>query len=248
MLVLEHPVLGVDIGGSSIKFCLFDSENILKHCAKQYARTKNPESILEMIRSTAQEWDHAGNIGIGFPGLIKDGVVVDAPNLDGDWEGYNLPAELTAEIGAEVRIINDADAAALGMAKRSNNWENIDILCLTLGTGIGSAWLRKGQLESGTEYGRMFHSKLGCSLEQWASVRTMNHQELSINQWADRLCTVLEILQEEFKPDQFLLSGGITTGSIEWLSVVRDRIQVPVSISEFGDLTGAVGAAKLHSV
>ena len=59
----------------------------------------------------------------------------------------------------QVSIINDADAAALAMARETEGWELENILCLTLGTGIGSAWLKQGNLDAGTEYGRMIHPK-----------------------------------------------------------------------------------------
>ena len=134
------------------------------------------------------------------------------------------------------------------MARETNGWETEDILCLTLGTGIGSAWLKQGELEAGTEYGRMLHPQLDCSLEQWASVRTLNEETLSIEEWAERLATVLEFLQEQFSPDRFVLSGGITSSSEEWIDIVQQKMSISVEISRYGDLTGAVGAAKLHSV
>ena len=53
---------------------------------------------------------------------------------------------------------------------------------------------------------------------------------------------------EQFKPDRFILSGGITTSSEDWIEAIQARTAVPVAISKYGDLTGAVGAAKLLSV
>ena len=134
------------------------------------------------------------------------------------------------------------------MARETDGWETENILCLTLGTGIGSAWLRKGELDAGTEYGRIIHPRLNCSLEQWASVRTLNEESLSMETWAERLATVLDYLLEEFNPDRFVLSGGITTSSDEWIQLLQSRIDIPIEISKYGDLTGAIGAARLHSV
>ena len=85
-------------------------------------------------------------------------------------------------------------------------------------------------------------------MEQWASVRTLNEENLSIEEWAKRLATVIEFLVEQFSPDRFVLSGGITTSSEEWINIIQQRMSIPVEISKYGDLTGAVGAAKLHSV
>ena len=244
----EHAVLGVDIGGSSIKFCILNAQGILQHATLKYTNGKHPDDVLKMVIGIVESWGHVGPIGIGFPGLVSGNHIVDAPNMDDGWSGYDFSTRLKERLGSSVAIINDADAAALAMARETKGWETENILCLTLGTGIGSAWLKQGELEAGTEYGRMKHPQLDCSLEQWASVRTLNEETLSIEEWAERLATVLEFLQEQFSPDRFVLSGGITTSSKEWIETLQQRMNIPVEISKYGDLTGAVGAAKLHSV
>ena len=244
----EHAVLGIDIGGSSIKCCLLDAQGIVRHTTLQYTNGKNPDAVLNMVTELVESWGHVGPIGIGFPGLVSGNHIVDAPNMGDGWEGFDFSNRLNQRVGGSVVIINDADAAALAMARETNGWETENILCLTLGTGIGSAWLRQGDLEAGTEYGRMVHPQLDCSLEHWASVHTLNEETLSIEEWAERLATVLDFLQERFSPDRFVLSGGITTSSEKWIDIIQQRMSIPVEISKFGDLTGAVGAAKLHSV
>ena len=244
----EHAVLGIDIGGSSIKCCLLNAQGIIRHAALQYTNGKHPDAVLNMVNEIVESWDHDGPIGIGFPGIVDGNHIVDAPNMGEGWEGYDLSNRLNERVGALISIINDADAAALAMAQETNGWETENILCLTLGTGIGSAWLKQGELQAGTEYGRMVHPQLDCSLEQWASVRTLNEENLSIEGWAERLVTVLEYLLEQFSPDRFVLSGGITSISEDWIDIVQHPISIPIVISKYGDLTGAVGAAKLHSV
>ena len=244
----EHAVLGVDIGGSSIKCCLLNAQGIIRHATLEYTNGKNPDAVLDMVTEIAELWGHDGPIGIGFPGLVSGNHIIDAPNMGEGWEGCDFSKRLQQRIVAAVTIINDADAAALAMARETDGWETENILCLTLGTGIGSAWLRKGELDAGTEYGRKIHPDLNCSLEEWASVRTLNEESLSMEIWAERLATVLDYLLEEFNPDRFVLSGGITTSSDEWIQLLQSRIDIPIEISKYGDLTGAVGAARLHPV
>ena len=247
-MVHEQPVLGVDIGGSSIKFCLFWNGRILADATKKYESGTSPSDVERMILEIVKEWAFEGDIGIGFPGIVDGTTIIDAPNLGHGWGGFDLVAQLMSWSNGQVTIINDADAAALAMAKQTTDWEHEDILCLTLGTGIGSAWLRKGELDAGTEYGRMIHPDLNCSLEQWASVRTLNEENLSIGTWAERLTSILDYLHKTFNPDRFILSGGITVSSEHWIDIVQTEIPAPLSISKYGDLTGAVGAARLYSV
>ena len=244
----EQPVLGVDIGGSSIKFCLFEKGRILADATKKYESGMSPSDVERMILEIVKEWAFEGDIGIGFPGIVDGTTIIDAPNLGPEWEGFDLVSLVLSWSRGRVRIINDADASALAMAKQTPNWEHEDILCLTLGTGIGSAWLRKGELDAGTEYGRIILPELNCSLEQWASVRTLNEENLSIGTWAERLTSILDYLYKTFNPDRFILSGGITNSSEQWIDIVQMEVAAPVSISKYGDLTGAVGAARLHSV
>ncbi len=244
----EQTVLGVDIGGSSIKFCLMNSEEIVRYTTMGYENGKDPHAVVGMVNEIVQQWNVQGPIGIGFPGIVNGNRIIDAPNLGDEWSDFDLPALLMQSVNRQVSIINDADAAALSMVQQTKGWEQENILCLTLGTGIGSAWLKQGQLYAGTEYGRIVHPNLNCSLEQWASVRTMNEQNLSIQTWAERLSTILEFLLDRFKPNRFILSGGITTSSDRWIALVQERISVPVEIAKYGDLSGAVGAAKLQVV
>ncbi len=241
----EQTVLGVDIGGSSIKFCLMNSEEIVRYTTMGYENGKDPHAVVGMVNEIVQQWNVQGPIGIGFPGIVNGNRIIDAPNLGDEWSDFDLPALLMQSVNRQVSIINDADAAALSMVQQTKGWEQENILCLTLGTGIGSAWLKQGQLYAGTEYGRIVHPNLNCSLEQWASVRTMNEQNLSIQTWAERLSTILEFLLDRFKPNRFILSGGITTSCDRWIALVQERISVPVEIAKYGDLSGAVGAAKL---
>ena len=244
----EHEVLGIDIGGSSIKCCLLNAGGIIRHATLQYTNGKHPDAVLKKVTEIVDSWGHDGPIGIGFPGIVDGNHIVDAPNMGEGWGGYDLSSRLNERVSALISIVNDADAAALAMARETDGWETENILYLTLGTGIGSAWLRKGELDAGTEYGRKIHPDLNCSLEEWASVRTLNEESLSMEIWAERLATVLDYLLEEFNPDRFVLSGGITTSSDEWIQLLQSRIDIPIEISKYGDLTGAVGAARLHPV
>jgi glucokinase len=79
-------------------------------------------------------------VGIGFPGIIREGIVAESPNLQ-QAKGFNLQAELSNSLrgdaaGVPIRIFNDADALAAGIAATRGKLDKL-IRVWTLGNGIG---------------------------------------------------------------------------------------------------------------
>ena len=79
-------------------------------------------------------------VGIGFPGIIRDGVIEESPNLQ-QTKGQNLGRALTELLGQRglngfVHVLNDADAMAAGIAATSGQLDKM-IRVWTLGSGIG---------------------------------------------------------------------------------------------------------------
>jgi glucokinase len=76
-------------------------------------------------------------VGLGFPGIIRNGIVEESPNLQ-QVKGFRLESTLSALLGnrAPVRILNDADAFAAGIAATRGHLETL-IRVWTLGSGVG---------------------------------------------------------------------------------------------------------------
>jgi predicted NBD/HSP70 family sugar kinase len=75
-------------------------------------------------------------IGLGFPGVIRDGIIEDSPNLH-QVKGFNLQAALSARgLSAPVRVFNDADTMAAGIAATRDKLQKL-IRVWTLGNGVG---------------------------------------------------------------------------------------------------------------
>src|SRR5438270_1793734 len=75
-------------------------------------------------------------IGLGFPGVIRNGVIEDSPNLH-QVKGFNLQAALSARgVAAPIRVFNDADAMAAGIAATRDKLQKL-IRVWTLGNGVG---------------------------------------------------------------------------------------------------------------
>src|SRR5260370_31577453 len=80
-------------------------------------------------------------ISIGFPGVIRGGRVLTAPNLGTPpWRNFPLEAEIARLFGKPARLLNDAEVQGLGIIRG----RGIEVV-LTLGTGVGSAVFTDGR-------------------------------------------------------------------------------------------------------
>ena len=239
--------LGVDIGGSSTKFCLIDKKDksILKTLTVPHKDENGTEDICSKILHQMKRWEFEGSIGIGFPGIVKNQVIFDAPNLGNNWNGYDFRTYFTSHEIDVTSVLNDADAATMAMIEQSKDWSEHEILCITIGTGIGSGWISKGQLTAGTEYGREYSPELRCTLEQWASAKVIIEEELSLHEWVLRFSEVLDILIEKYSPEAIMLCGGITTEKEDWLAELQAFQSIQIVISDYEEYTGAYGASLL---
>lgn len=103
-------------------------------------QTMPAEQIAEAIGTqieAAANGTSVDAIGIGFPGIIRNGVVEESPNLP-QTKGFKLEATLSARLGGRmpVRVLNDADAFAAGVAATRGHLDSL-IRVWTLGSGVG---------------------------------------------------------------------------------------------------------------
>ncbi len=175
--------LGVDIGGTEIKFLVLDGKEITYRCSIPTEKTSTDKFVSEIIaeaKRIIKDFD-IESVGFGVPGGIKNGVVSagnlplnKTPLLNLFSEGLNMP----------IKLENDANCAALGeMMLNKSGYK--DIVLVTLGTGIGGGIVLNGKLLEGRgsvgEVGHMIVEKDGlpCSCgtngcwEQYASATAL---------------------------------------------------------------------------
>jgi polyphosphate glucokinase len=81
-------------------------------------------------------------VSVGFPGVVRDGRVLTAPNLGTDkWQGFDLGGALSSALAKPVRVANDADLQGLAVIK-GKGMEMV----ITLGTGFGTGLYQDGRL------------------------------------------------------------------------------------------------------
>ncbi len=137
-------ILAIDVGGTGLKAAVLDDDGKL---VNERARVETPHPcppkvFLDAIAELVKDFPTYDRIAVGFPGVVRNGVILTAPNLGTeDWAGFDLGAALKKRLGHPVRIINDAEMQ--GMAIIAG--KGLEFV-LTLGTGAGTALFRDGEL------------------------------------------------------------------------------------------------------
>jgi polyphosphate glucokinase len=236
-------VLGIDIGGTGIKAAPVDvtAGSLLAERVKLPTPDPPcPTQVAPVVRRLVDQFAWNGPIGITFPGVVSNGTIRTAANLDKIWIGVEAPAFFGEAAGQPVTVLNDADAAGLAeMRFGAGHDQPGTVLLLTLGTGIGSALFYNGVLIPNTEFGHIeIHGK---DAETRASERAREEGDLSWEKWAGRVDTYLDRMEALLWPDLIIIGGGVSRKADKFLPLLTSRVRV-VSAVLHND-AGIVGAA-----
>lgn len=151
--------IGIDIGGMSIKGAAVDSTGkvydvfslpVIKDEPGEVTIRKLTNLVEEYIANLKLDEKIVG-IGIGCPGTldVANGIVNYTNNLG--WNNLPLAKIMQEKLPYPIRLINDANAAALGEAKFGAGKSHDTVIMLTLGTGVGGGIIINGKLFEGNE-------------------------------------------------------------------------------------------------
>lgn len=173
-------VLGVDLGGTNIRVVLLnEAGRVCSYLSEPTKAEAGPPAVISQIADLAitiaqQEGIAIKDIlglGIGLPGVIDNikGIAITLPNLKG-WRDIPVAEMLSGLLGLPVYCENDARMAAWGEKLLGAGQNHSDIICVTIGTGVGSGIflggrLWRGHLGSAGEIGHLTIHKDGlmCS-------------------------------------------------------------------------------------
>jgi polyphosphate glucokinase len=239
---------GVDVGGSGVKGGVVDLDTgklIGERFKLLTPQPATPEAIAKTVAEVVRHFDWTGPLGVTYPGVVVNGVVQTAANVDKAWIGTNA-AEIigTALDGAQVTVLNDADAAGLAEARYgAGRDESGVVVLLTFGTGIGSAVIHKGVLLPNTEFGHLEVG--GKEAEHRAASSVKERKDWSYGRWSEEVTKVLIAVENLIWPDLFIAGGGISRKSEKWIPLLKNR--TPVIAAELLNEAGIVGAAMAAS-
>ncbi|MCX8057294.1 MAG: ROK family protein [Ignavibacteria bacterium] len=155
----EKLILGIDVGGTTIKFGVVNKNKILSEISLPTYAYENPKKVLSQVESGVKQIfskysnkDFLG-IGIGFPGVVdpKTGIVTSAPNF-ANWKRVEVRKSLS-KFNLPIFIDNDANCAALGELYFGRGMKLSNFVMVTLGTGVGGGIILDKKLFRGESGG-----------------------------------------------------------------------------------------------
>jgi polyphosphate glucokinase len=213
---VRPTTLAIDIGGTGLKASVLDADG---GKLVDRVRTKNPYPcpprvlIRELDRLTHElpRWDR---VSVGFPGFVRAGRVLTAPNLSTKrgpgsamsrklveaWAGFPLAVELEARLGAPTRLANDADMHGLAVIAG----EGLELV-LTLGTGLGTAVFLDGTPTPHLELALMPFRGRGTFQDELGNT---TRRRIGNQRWSKRVLEAVEMFDALLHIDRLYVGGG----------------------------------------
>ena len=223
--------LAIDIGGSRLKAGLLDRNGALVAGPNRVdtPTESNPQAVVDALVTIGHPLGRFDRISVGFPGVVRYGQVLTAPNLGTpSWRNFPLAAALTDRFGTPVRLLNDAEVQGLGVITGKG------LECtVTLGTGMGFALFLNGHPAPHLELSQHPVHK-GKTYDQFIGAAAL--KEVGQRRWNRRLRRVLTNITTLVGFDTLYLGGG---------NAKQIDITLAANIRIVGNEAGITGGVRL---
>lgn len=243
-------LLGIDIGGSGIKGAIVNAatgELVTERRRAPSPADFQPDEVVAVAADLVKQFDYSGPIGVGFPAVVMRGTVITPPTALAypGWDNVNLAERLSAATSCPVTVGNDADVACLAeMHFGAGRDQTGVVMVFTIGTGIGSALFINGQIVPNTEMGRVYLRDSKKTIEQLASDRVREEQDLSWKEWGERLNDYFKYIELLFWPDVIIIGGGVSKKHEKFFPHIQVRAKLlPAAFRNDAGIVGAAMAA-----
>jgi len=195
--------LAIDIGGTHLKAGLLDPDGTMV-AGPNHVDTPSPADpavVVETLLHLVTPLVGFDRISIGFPGVVRHGYVLTAPNLGtAAWRNFPLPAALSEKLGKPARMLNDAEVQGLGVITGTG------LECvITLGTGMGFALFDNGRPAPHLELSQHPVHK-GMTYDHYLGNAAFH--EVGKKKWNKRLKRALGYLNTLVGYDTLYIGGG----------------------------------------
>ena len=214
---LRPTTLAIDVGGTGLKASVLDAAGKLV-ADRVRVVTPHPcstKALIDTLTTLVAPLPSFERVSVGFPGVVRNGVILTAPNLVtrggtpkspvvpklvAQWSGFDLAAELSERLGRPVRVANDADLQGLDVVSGSG----LEFV-VTLGTGVGTALLMDGRLAPHLELSHHPFRKDETYDEQLGDVTL---RRIGFKKWHKRLEEAIANFHRLLNYDRLYIGGG----------------------------------------
>lgn len=223
--------LGVDIGGTNVKASVMDRQGglVAEQVRMPTPKPATPKTVLKAIEGLAGRLPSFNRISVGFPGVVKSGTTITAPNLGTQhWAGIKLIDVLSRKFGVPVRVLNDAAVQGLGVVQG----EGLECV-LTLGTGVGCALFRDRRLLLPLEIGQ-HRVRKGKTYDQYIGQAALVAK--GPEAWNRRVAKAIGYVSELTVCDMLYVGGG---------NARRITFALPKNVKTVSNTAGITGGVRL---
>ncbi|HEX4369613.1 MAG TPA: ROK family protein [Rhodopila sp.] len=195
--------LAIDVGGTRLKAGLLNQQGEMVAGPNRVDTPQHPapQVVLDALVGLATPLGDFDRISVGFPGVVRHGQVLTAPNLGTpEWHHFPLAASLTDKLGKPARMLNDAEVQGLGVI----SGKGLECV-ITLGTGFGFALFQDGRPAPHLELSQHPIHK-GKTYDQFIGVAA--YSDVGRKRWNRRLRRVLACITTLVGYDTLYIGGG----------------------------------------
>lgn len=156
---MKRYSIGIDLGGTKILIALVNRETgeVVSSVKKKTKKDKGPKNIIKKMLEGIEELleeckvtkDEISSIGVGAAGQVdrENGILIGAPNLD--CYDLNIKKHLEEHFNLPVYLGNDVEIAAIGEMRFGAAKGYNDLVCIFVGTGVGSSVVKDEKIIHG---------------------------------------------------------------------------------------------------
>jgi polyphosphate glucokinase len=222
--------LCIDIGGTGLKALIVDGKGkpLTERVRVETPRPATPKAVVDELGKLLKSVGKYDRVSVGFPGVVAEGIVRSAPNLDGKWAGFPLADALAKKLGKKVRALNDAGVQGYGVI------EGLGVeMVITLGTGMGCALYLDGRYVPNLE---LAHHPFrdGKTYEEYVGARALD--KVGKKEWNKRVAKILRQIDPIWNPRRIYLGGG---------NAKHLKIDLPKHVKVTSNVAGLLGGIAL---
>jgi glucokinase len=225
-----NRVIVVDIGGTKSKAAEIVNGKIISVIEEKtpahLAKKDFEYFLLNFIENIFSK--RVGCICIGVPALVEKGIAFESPNIKA-LRNFNVKKIVSKKFKKQVFVSNDAKCFTLGEKYFGNVYKSKNVVCITLGTGIGSGAIINNQVYFGnvcgaSEIGRIpykeseledycslkFFERNGLPREKLFNSKFKKQHKKVYSEFGKHLGVAISIIINIFAPEKIILGGGIS--------------------------------------